>query len=628
MVSREEGLKPFALPRINEGSVFIVVNPRSGDYEARLFRDVIDRILGDGRYAYRVYEMTGREDVAQTVRDAIAEGFDYIVAAGGDGTVASVAAGMVGSDVPLGIIPSGTGNALARELGIPLNADEALNLIVGDHDITSLDVMRANGGIRVLSVSVGLTSAVMQETETEDKRRFGRLAYIWEGVRLAVGYQPHRFDLTVDGQHRHLRASEIIVTNASRVGGSALRWGPRVHPDDGQMMVCTLYAHSLPEYLRIAWSLVRGLFFPSRRRDPRIRCQIARERITIRAESTLTVQADGEVVGQTPVEVELVPGAVRMIVPEAATRAAAGETGAGGGMWIDRARLFIDRQSWLEKLAISVQSWVQGIYRSGRFIGGPVKDALHGVWLRHPLHPVLTDVTVGAWIMTAALDAAGTAHHDERLEIGAQATITTGLVSSALTIAAGITDWVHLSHRARRVGMLHALLNALSLVFYGVSLLLRRRGRRAAGWRVAVGGLLTASVAAFLGSEMTYVLRSGVDHAGGYALPGRFTPIMPLAELPEGELYRTQWNDTPIVLVRRGEQVYALVATCAHLGGPLNEGVLEDDTIVCPWHGSRYRLRDGRVYGGPSVHRQPALEARVLEGQVEVRAMRMGNNHG
>jgi YegS/Rv2252/BmrU family lipid kinase len=602
-----------------------VLNPRSGTYEQEAFESVLKDAFGDDRHSYQVHEISGREDVARTVRDAIAEGFTHVVAAGGDGTVAAVAAGLVGSDVPMGIIPSGTGNALARELGIPLGTDEALKLVMGEHDVTRVDALRANGGFYLLSVSVGLTSAVMEGTEREQKRRFGRLAYIWEGIRLAAGYQPHRFSLSVDGQRRRIRASEVIINNASRVGGSAVRWGPRVRPDDGQVMICTVYARSFLEFLKLTLNLIRSVFYPSKRRDPHMRCNIAREHITIDADERLTVQADGEVIGHTPVDIEIMPGAVHMIVPRDGQSTQNGR-GDGGVMLLDRMRQTIDRQEWLDTLSEGVQNGVQHVYQRGRFIGGPVKDALHGVWLGHPLHPLLTDVTIGMWISTAALDAVGTVKNDERLDRCARITIATGLLSSLLTAAAGITDWLHLSRHPRRVGMLHALINTDTLILYGLSLFLRRRGRRAAGRRAAWAGLAAASVAAYLGSELVYVLRSGVNHAAGQRLPGQFTPVLALSNLPEGELRRVEVGGTPIVLARHDGGIHAMVATCAHLGGPLDKGVMEGDSIACPWHGTRYSLQDGSVMRGPSVYPQPVLETRVLEGQIEVRAMPGGED--
>ena len=279
----------------------------------------------------------------------------------------------------------------------------------------------------------------------------------------------------------------------------------------------------------------------------------------------------------------------------------------------------IDRPDWTERGAVVLQDSVKRAYDALGPAVGPVMNLLHGTWFGHPFHPVLTDVTIGMWMATSAFDALGVATGDRGLETCARATIAVGLASSIATMAAGITDWMHVQGHPRRVGFVHALLNVSSVALYGASFLMRRRGRTAAGRGAATVGLAVASAAAYLGSEMAYGLRVGADHTAGYTLPERYVAVMPAGALPENEPRRVVVDGLPVVLVRQGQEIHALVATCAHLGGPLDQGHVHDDSITCPWHGSRYALRDGRLLNGPSVYWQPALEARVREGQIEVR---------
>jgi nitrite reductase/ring-hydroxylating ferredoxin subunit/uncharacterized membrane protein len=295
----------------------------------------------------------------------------------------------------------------------------------------------------------------------------------------------------------------------------------------------------------------------------------------------------------------------------------------------------VDRPDWIEKGAQALQDGVHQAYDALGSARQPVMDVFHGTWIGHPLHPILTDVTIGMWMATAVLDVLGSVTGDRGLDTCARATITAGLASSAITATAGITDWMHLQDHPRRVGFVHALLNASSLALYGASLMMRRRGKRAAGRNAAMAGLMVASTAAYLGSELVYGLRVGSDHTSGYALPEDWVAVLPEGDLIEGEPRRITANGVPVVLVRRGRETYALVATCAHLGGPLDKGHLDDGSmgtgragsssqaaglaIVCPWHRSRYALGDGRLERGPSVYWQPALDVRVREGQIEVR---------
>ena len=279
----------------------------------------------------------------------------------------------------------------------------------------------------------------------------------------------------------------------------------------------------------------------------------------------------------------------------------------------------VDRPDWVEQGAEALQDGVRQAYDALGPARQPTMDFWHGTWTGHPLHPLLTDVTIGMWMATAVFDALGTATGDCGLDTCARATIAVGLASGVATATAGITDWMHLQDHPRRVGFVHALLNISSLAFYGASLMMRRRGRRAAGRNVAMAGLAVASTAAYLGSEMTYGLRVGADHTAGYALPEDWVAVLAEGELQEGTPQRVVANDVPVVLVRQGHEIHALVATCSHLGGPLDEGRVHDGSIMCPWHGSRYALHDGRLEHGPSVYWQPALETRVRAGQIEVR---------
>jgi nitrite reductase/ring-hydroxylating ferredoxin subunit len=196
-----------------------------------------------------------------------------------------------------------------------------------------------------------------------------------------------------------------------------------------------------------------------------------------------------------------------------------------------------------------------------------------------------------------------------------------GLVGAAAAAITGLADWSKIGGGPpRRIGLAHGLLNATATACYVTSLCLRRsRARRAAARGFALLGLIVSSAAAYLGGHLVYKEKLGVDHTAGYSPPEDFVSVLPEAELPENQLRRVEANGMPVLLVRRGQRIYAIAETCAHLGGPLSEGKLEDASVRCPWHGSRYSLEDGRVIEGPSVHAQPALAVRVRDGQIEVR---------
>jgi nitrite reductase/ring-hydroxylating ferredoxin subunit len=118
---------------------------------------------------------------------------------------------------------------------------------------------------------------------------------------------------------------------------------------------------------------------------------------------------------------------------------------------------------------------------------------------------------------------------------------------------------------------------------------------------------------------LVYEHRVGVDRTAGQAFPEQFVAVLPGTSLPEGTLTRVTYQGTPILLVRRVDRIFAMAETCSHFSRPLSEGKLEGDTVVCPYHFSRFALEDGRVLDGPAVHPQPCLEVRTRNGQFEVR---------
>jgi diacylglycerol kinase family enzyme len=213
----------------------------------------------------------------------------------------------------LGIIPVGTGNALARDFGIPMDVDGALDVLLGEHTIKRIDALQVGDRFFVLNIGVGVSAQIMRDTESDAKRRFGRMAYLWNIADKVFGLKRHRFTVTLDGQEKQLRATEILVLNSGALGSPYVRWGTDIHLDDGQVEVYVLRPRAVLDYFSIAWDLLRG----QRQGDPSMRCLSATQQVVIHANQPLQVQGDGEVIGQTPVEVTVAPVAVQVITPQA-----------------------------------------------------------------------------------------------------------------------------------------------------------------------------------------------------------------------------------------------------------------------------------------------------------------------
>jgi diacylglycerol kinase (ATP) len=299
--------------------VFAVLNPRSGSCSiADVRQAIVDHLAGA---EVEIHEVAHGDDLRAIVREALARGCDPIIAAGGDGTVSAVADVLVGTPAHLVIFPLGTANVLARELGIPIELQGASRLGAGrvnpgslagqHHSIVAIDAMKIDGRHYFTQVGVGLDSLMIRDTAVEQKRRYGRLAYLKTALISLIGFQPRRFVIGFDGQTWRVKASQVLVANTGMMGGPRLRWGPEIRPDDGQLDICVVRARSLVDYLGLFWHVLRG----SHRQSPNVRYQTASRSVTIEARRALPVQADGEILGNTPVVIEVVPLALKVVVP-------------------------------------------------------------------------------------------------------------------------------------------------------------------------------------------------------------------------------------------------------------------------------------------------------------------------
>lgn len=245
-----------------------------------------------------------------------------------------------------------------------------------------------------------------------------------------------------------------------------------------------------------------------------------------------------------------------------------------------------------------------------------VRNLLSGTNLGHPLHPALTDVPIGAWGMATLLDRGG-----PRCEPGADLLVGVGVAAALPTALAGLNDWSDTLGAERRVGVVHAMANVTALGLYVGSLMARQAGRRGEGKAFAAAGLSMLVIGAYLGGHLSFVRAVNVNRTAFEDRPRDWTPVLSEAELGEGQHRRVSADGASVLLARVHGQVWALANTCSHAGGPLDEGTIRDGCVVCPWHGSTFRLTDGKIVRGPASTPQPSYETRVRDGKIELRAL-------
>ncbi|HKA82609.1 MAG TPA: DUF2231 domain-containing protein [Acidimicrobiales bacterium] len=237
----------------------------------------------------------------------------------------------------------------------------------------------------------------------------------------------------------------------------------------------------------------------------------------------------------------------------------------------------------------------------------PLKDVLHGVWLGHPLHPVLTDLPIGFWTSAIVLDLVG----GRAARPAADVLVGAGVAAALPTAAAGFADWSELGRPERRAGLVHAAANVTATALYGLSFLARRRGHRASGVTLGLAGATAVTAGAFLGGHLSFRRGAGVSRAVHAPAADEWTEIQVEGTVGREEPTLAQLGGEPLAAAEVAGGPAALFDTCSHLGGPLHEGTLVDGCVRCPWHGSTFRMVDGSVVRGPATAPQPAYELRI-----------------
>jgi nitrite reductase/ring-hydroxylating ferredoxin subunit/uncharacterized membrane protein len=279
----------------------------------------------------------------------------------------------------------------------------------------------------------------------------------------------------------------------------------------------------------------------------------------------------------------------------------------------------VEALPFLDRVSDAVQPEVQKAVDAG---GTTARNVLDGVWFEAPLHPVLTDVPIGAWTTALVFDGLDLATGKKPLRHAADASLLFGTLGAFGAATTGLSDWRYLSGGSRRMGIAHGLLNGIALVLSIVSLIQRATGHRNAARLTFLTGYSISGMAAHLGGELSYHYGLRVDR-NVFEEPGPddFTPVLDEKDLGPDELRRVEVEGVGVLLSRSSEgEVCAIAATCNHFSGALEQGERVDDTVICPWHSSRFDLCTGAVIDGPAIFPQSRYETRIQDGKIEVKA--------
>jgi len=271
----------------------------------------------------------------------------------------------------------------------------------------------------------------------------------------------------------------------------------------------------------------------------------------------------------------------------------------------------IRSQAWLDGVAVAVQKAVGVSYEALGAPGQAIKNVMHGTrFLGHPLHPVLTDIPVGAWTVGVLADWLFVA--TGRLPaVAGDLALAIGVAGAILAALTGYTDFHETDGHERRTAIVHGLTMTAVLLIELVSLGMRlgAPGLRPGAIVLSTVAWLIVLVGAYVGGHLTFGIGSAVNHNAFFDGPKEYVKVGTRDDFPEGQMRRVEANGLPVLIVRQGGLLHAMGAVCAHAGGPLEEGKLEGGVVTCP----------GRVVGGPATFDQPLLGVRERGGIVEVR---------
>lgn len=270
----------------------------------------------------------------------------------------------------------------------------------------------------------------------------------------------------------------------------------------------------------------------------------------------------------------------------------------------------IENASWLDRPAGAGTSAL-----TKALVPGPVKSALSGTWLGHPVHPVLVTVPLGAWVGASVLDATGGLAGRG----AARTLIGFGSLAALPSAVTGASDWADTLGPERRVGFVHAVANYTALGVYAASWRARGRGSHGVGVALAVLGAGVVGFGGLLGGHLAYARGIGVDTTAFMGGPTAWTDVAAESDLVDGTPIGVTAAGVPVMIVRLGTALFAMNDRCTHRGAPLHEGSVVADCIECPWHGSRFRIDGGDVVRGPATRPQPTFEVRATGGRLQVR---------
>jgi len=289
--------------------VKIIINPGAGQPEPVL--SILNDTLGEAGLDWDVAITHKSGDGFAAAKKAADEGYDLVCSYGGDGTMSEVAAALCGGSTPMGVLPGGTGNALADDLGIPNDLKGAAALIASQaYELRSVDIGRVGDKLFVLRVTMGFETSVVEDATRELKDKYGWLAYAFAALKTLADPPKAMYRVEVDGKSYEAEGLACMVANSASTGVMGMKLSDNVDVSDGQLDVIIAESTDLATLAESAADAAGGS-------EPRSFRRWTGTKIKVESTPAQSVLSDGEDAGKTPVEISIIPGALKIAVPHA-----------------------------------------------------------------------------------------------------------------------------------------------------------------------------------------------------------------------------------------------------------------------------------------------------------------------
>jgi len=298
----------------NAARSLVVLNPAAGQEDTDRVLRLLAGAFAVRRAGFDLVETRGPHDAERFAREAVAAGYRAVVAVGGDGTVGEVITGLAGTGVPLGIVPKGTGNQVAFNLGIPRGVEAAVDVVVNGVP-TPVDLGQVVGG-RYFAVGAGAgwDAQVVATATRELKDRWGFGAYLYAALKVGTVPPSATYRITADDEVLEVQAAMVVVANMGVVVSNPpvlnVRFAPNGSHFDGKLDVCVFAPRTLPQAAALAWRMYRQRYAG----DDRMLYLQASD-VIVESDPPVFTETDGDVLAETPLHVRSVPGGVTVLVP-------------------------------------------------------------------------------------------------------------------------------------------------------------------------------------------------------------------------------------------------------------------------------------------------------------------------